>query len=159
MNFRSFYRPTILGAVCAAMLGLAVSPAAAQATARDADVVTSPGDATLWIAPSERVSLGLGQRTITSIPSFTRVDASVPTLGLGVRLSPSAMLTWESDTKALRSHQSWIDSDQHRVGLSFRSKHQASDMRSLLTVQLSGQSALHLRPRSGGLRVSYKLDF
>lgn len=160
MTFRPFSRIAAAGpTACLIALCLATSQATAQSTARDTAFVNAPGDTTLWVTPHDRMSFGLGQRA--ALPSMTslQADAAVRTLGLGLQLSSSAALTWESDAHALRSHQAWIDSDQHRVGLSFRSNHRASDIRSLLTVQLSGQSALHLRPRGGGLRVSYRLNF
>lgn len=160
MTIRPFFRlAAATTAACLFAWSLSTTPAAAQTTLRDAAVATPSTDTTLWVAPNERILLGLGQRSAWPTFATPHADANVRTLGLGLHLSPSTALTWESDANALRSHQAWIDNDQHRVGLSFRSNHQAKDMRSLLTLQLSGQSALHLRPRGGGVRVSYRLNF
>jgi hypothetical protein len=51
-------------------------------------------------------------------------------------------------------------SPRARFALEFRARSSASDLReSLLRVQMSGDAALHFRPRSGGLQVSWRERF
>jgi hypothetical protein len=50
-------------------------------------------------------------------------------------------------------------SPEHRVGLEFKGTSAAGDVRNLLRVQLAGDSALHFRPRGGGLNVSWRAKF
>jgi hypothetical protein len=45
------------------------------------------------------------------------------------------------------------------VGLEFRSRSGARDLRNLLRVQLTSDSSLQFKPRSGGLAVSWRSEF
>ncbi len=151
MCTRKLFLAPVFALICAAV------PVKADAQ----DVTTAMIDAganrsTFWIG-GERLSLGIGQRHDTR-PAFAAPDGS-RTLGLGLKLSPSTTFTFESDTRALRSHGAWLGSDQHRIGLSMRPTSRSRDVQSLMTVQLSGQSVLQLRPRGGGLRVTYRTTF
>jgi hypothetical protein len=131
----------------------AAAPLAAQAQ------VAAPSQATLWLG-TERIALGLGQRRGPSLAlPQAQPEHAERTLGIGVGLTPSTMVTFESDARAWRSHDAWVSGDPHRVGLSFRTTHQSREVKSLLTVQLSGQSVLQLRPRGSGLRAVYTATF
>ena len=80
-------------------------------------------------------------------------------MAIGVKLTSVATLSFESDARALRSHEAWVSSDENRVALSFRRTSTSREVKSLLTVQLSGQSAFQLRPRASGLRAVYAATF
>ncbi len=48
---------------------------------------------------------------------------------------------------------------QAQLGLEFAGHSASKDVKSLLRVQLSGDSVLNFRPRGGGLTVTYKSTF
>lgn len=136
-------------------------PLAAQAQAPStAAAAVSHADASptmVWLG-TERVVLGLGQRRGPSL-SAAQLDQPERTLGVGVGLTRSTLFTFESDTRALRAHDAWVADDPHRVGLSFRTTSGSREAKRMLTVQLSGQSVLQLRPRGNGLRAVYRATF
>jgi hypothetical protein len=68
----------------------------------------------------------------------------------------------EADTAArwLDPSDAGANTAAARVALEFKSKSTVRDLRtSLFRVQLSGTSALHFRPRGGGLNVAYRESF
>ncbi len=156
MNLRLWSTAGVFVASIAAAVPLA---ALAQSVLPSVDhSQADASQATLWL-DGDRVALGLGQRRGPSLSVPLTANEPERTLGLGVKLTSSTMFTIESDARTLRSHDAWVSNDPHRLGLSFRATSKSRDVKSLLTVQLSGQSVLQLRPRGGGLRVVYTATF
>lgn len=148
-----------VGGLLVASIAAAASPSArdqiALASARVAQA--DAAQPMLWLG-NQRIAFGVGQRRGPSL-ALPQPDQTELALGIGVKLTPAATITFESDARALRSHESWVSDDASRVGLSFRTTSKSREVKSLLTVQLSGQSVFQLRPRGSGLRAVYTAAF
>jgi hypothetical protein len=138
-------------------IGVAAQAQMTSATASVSHVEASR--ATVWLG-TQRFALGLGQRRGPTLAlALPQPDHAEPTLGIGVKLTPATTLEFESDARSLRAHDAWVSDDPQRVALSFRTTSRSREAKSLLTVQLSGQSVLQLRPRASGLRAVYTVAF
>lgn len=80
---------------------------------------------------------------------------------IGLRLSDRTRVIYEP--KPVRP---WADNNgltqqrsEQRVGLEFRNRSGTRELRNLLRVQLTSDSTLQFRPRSGGLAVSWRSEF
>jgi hypothetical protein len=115
--------------------------------------------------------------TLTSPWDVSRVSAlppSVPLAGSGATYGDGlrARWWWGRGKLALGAGADWSAEApttpyapgaaplRPRFALEFRARSASKDLREgLLRVQMSGDAALHLRPRSGGLQVSYRERF
>jgi hypothetical protein len=80
---------------------------------------------------------------------------------IGVPLTPRTRLIYEP-----RPVHPWSDNNgltqprpEQRVGFEFKSRSGARDLRNLLRLQLTSDSSLQFKPRSGGLAVSWRSEF
>ncbi len=99
-----------------------------------------------------------------------RANAAVPpAAGTPINQGVSARWWWGSGKLALGAGADWssmplqpgIDASaqRQRFALEFRARSLARDSSSLLRLQLSSDAALHFRPRSQGLQISYRERF
>ncbi len=107
---------------------------------------------TLWLQ-HQRLAIGLGHEPITTVVAHGPLRSR--NIGLGLNLTPSTMLTWETDARALTDNAG----SAQRLGLSFQNRNADGDVKGLFRVQLSSQSVLQWRPRKDGLRITYKATF
>jgi hypothetical protein len=155
--------------VASVSLGLAAMTGT-NVWAQALDVATTAQSQVLWIQ-GERVAFGVGSLSTARGPSSIALNAmgasgatihdgtAQRTYALGFNVTPSTMLSWESPASSFKSHQHWVQSQDHRLGLTFKSQSASKDFKSLMTVQLSGTSVLNFRPRAGGMRVTYAMNF
>lgn len=125
----------------AAVAGFAWSvPATAQAQAMANAAAVMPTSASPWQGPAAEarqgeLKLGLTQRTqLVYEPRPWQPATPLPTDYTVRRPQPS-------------------------LGLEFKSASKDQSVKSLLRVQLSGDSVLQFRPRGGGMTVTYKSQF
>lgn len=112
-------------------------------------------------------ALELGAGANLDLPAQPLLAASrtpTPVIGVRARLGNRTRLVAEADANALGRDTSGgaetPAADGARLALEFKTKSPLKDLRtSLLRVQLSGQSALHFRPRGGGMQVTYRETF
>ena len=97
--------------------------------------------------------------TVAATPSFTTALPMAPTLRLGVNERVNVVYEqprWQGQTPVAE-----LLPPQARasLGLEFRSPAASQGPRSILRVQLSGDSVLNFRPRGGGMAVTYRSQF
>lgn len=113
--------------------------------------------ATVGLAPGWCAAQSLAGGATTTVAANAAVPAG-GTLSLG--LSSNARLTY--DPKPWRPDVQLADPaavpQMAHVGLDFRSTN-PNGPKGLLRVQLAGDSALHIRPRSHGLALMYRSQF
>jgi hypothetical protein len=139
--------------------------------------LSQPARSAEWIAtprPDDQVqtrfwwrkgAVELGAGVNLDLPAH-RLSAPVrtptPVIGVRARLGERTRLVAEADPSVLGREAGALDNttDGARLALEFKTKSPLRDLRtSLLRVQLSGQSALHFRPRGGGMQVTYRESF
>jgi len=107
------------------------------------------------------VELGAGANLDLTADRLT-MRTPTPVIGVRARLGERTRLVAEADPSAFGREAGVLDSavDGARLALEFKTKSPLRDLRtSLLRVQLSGHSALHFRPRGGGMQVTYRETF
>ncbi len=110
-----------------------------------------------------RGALEVGAGADWRAPSVAASGAQPWSQVLGVRatLSPRTRLVYETETALPGSRADGASPRTSRVALEFKSrKSPVSNLRDgLMRVQLSGDAAVHLKPRGGGLQVMYRERF
>jgi hypothetical protein len=173
MKLTSRIRTTLISKFTRCIAGLALGLTAMTGTnvwAQTMDVAITAQSQVLWLQ-GERVAFGVGGLSTARGPSSIALNAmgaagapihdgtAQRSYALGFNVTASTMLSWESPASSFKSHQHWVQSQDHRVGLTFKSQSASKDVKSLMTVQLSGTSVLNFRPRAGGMRVTYAMNF
>lgn len=135
------HRAALRAAVCAAAAcGWLCAPAGAQTMASNATALMQSAAPTPWQGPASEarqgaLRMGLNQRTqIVYEPRPWQPATPLPTDYAVRRPQPS-------------------------LGLEFKTASRNEAARSLLRVQLSGDSVLQFKPRGGGMTVTYKSQF
>lgn len=108
------------------------------------------------------IEIGGGGDWIAPSAAATAARPWSPVVGIRAALSARTRLIYEAE-----SGLPWRNADNGgasprtaRVALEFKSKSPVGDLRNgLMRVQLSGDSALQFKPRSGGLQVMYRERF
>ena len=116
-----------------------------------------------WLLAAALPCTSMAQSTpLAAIPTTTASTTSIttaPTLRLGVNERVNVVYEqprWQGQTPVAE-----LLAPQARasLGLEFRSPAASQGPRSILRVQLSGDSVLNFRPRGGGMAVTYRSQF
>jgi hypothetical protein len=112
-----------------------------------------------WGRGALEVGAGADWRAPSAAASAAQPWSQV--LGVRATLSPRTRLVYETETVLPGGRADSAKPRTSRVALEFKSrKSPVSNLRDgLMRVQLSGDSAVHFKPRGGGLQVMYRERF
>jgi hypothetical protein len=113
-----------------------------------------------WGRDAIQVGVGGDWRAPSSVATEARPLTQV--VGVRAALSDRTRLIYEAESAPAwrRGETTGPYSRRSRVALEFKSKSPVSDLRNgLMRVQLTGDAAVHFKPRGGGLQVMYRERF